>query len=74
MGEGTSIPPVLREATGPGTATVLIEANDRLQQIRSLLAAAVSPQQAHPARRTAERHTPPEAGSVPDRAPDRSLT
>ncbi len=50
MSEGAYIPPPLREATGPGTVAVLIEANDRLQQVRSLLAAAVSPQRSRPAR------------------------
>ena len=34
---------VLREATGRGPAAVLVEANDRLQNVRNLLAAALSP-------------------------------
>lgn len=34
---------VLREATGPGPATVLVEANDRLQEVRSLLATVLTP-------------------------------
>ncbi|MGA8114241.1 MAG: hypothetical protein WCA46_11310 [Actinocatenispora sp.] len=34
---------VLREETVRGPATVLVEANDRLQEIRSLLAVAVKP-------------------------------
>lgn len=33
----------LRERPEPGPATVLIEANDRLQQVRSLLITAVAP-------------------------------
>lgn len=34
---------VLREDTGRGPAAVLVEANDRLQEVRSLLATVLTP-------------------------------
>lgn len=41
---------VLREDPGPGPANVLVEANDRLERIRSLLAGVLSPADPAPPR------------------------
>lgn len=38
MGEGAQLGTTLREPTARGSATVLVEANDRLQEVRSMLA------------------------------------
>jgi|GEM_PF-3962248 len=51
---GADTPVVLREATRPGPASVLVEANDRLQDLRALLADALT-----------DRHdTEPEPGAT----------
>jgi hypothetical protein len=42
MGQDSQTRTVLREATGRGPASVLVEANDRLQDLRALLETAVS--------------------------------